>query len=107
MVVVLLSSAGLPADGTSDLQVGLRPAMGLIKGSVGEDFVVPCVDFVLTISPVGGPATRVAVADCQRMVWEGGRWRIGPGAEPVSWPSIWPGTRASFDAGYQWLTASP
>ena len=26
-----------------------------------------------------------------------------PGEEPAEAPSLWPGTQASFDAGYQWL----
>ena len=104
---MLLTSAGLPADGTTDLQVGLQPAMGFLKGSVGEDFVVPCVDFVATLTPPGVVATRVAVADCQRMVWHRGRWTIGSGDEPATSPSTWPGTQASYDAGYQWLTVSP
>ena len=53
---------------------------------------------------------QVAAADCQRMVWQddatGGRWVIGPGEEPAEAPSLWPGTQASFDAGYQWLEVS-
>ena len=121
-VATLLSAAGSPAEGTPDLEVGLHPAMGLIRGGDAEDLgvsvVVPCVDFVATIrtdsaspSGVAGPTVsspvRVAVADCQRMVWAGGRWMIASGAEPPSSPSIWPGTQASYDAGYQWLTVSP
>lgn len=114
-VATLLSAAGLTADGGGELEVVLRPAMGLIKGQAGRDFVVPCVDFVATISPIstvrstGGGSVRVAVAvaDCQRMVWHGGSWRIGPGEEPAPAPSIWPGTRASYDAGYLWLEVAP
>ena len=109
-VVTLLSAVGMTADGGGELEVVLRPAMGLIKGHVGGDFVIPCVDFVATISTVrttsGGPV-RVAVADCQRMVWHEGGWRIGPGEEPAPAPSIWPGTRASYDVGYRWLEVSP
>ena len=110
-VAVLLSSVGLPADGTVDLRVGLRPAMGFIKGSVGEDFVVACVDFVATIGTpadtAGFAPTRVAVADCQRMVWHAGRWMIGVGEEPAPPPSLWPGTQASYAAGYRWLVVAP
>jgi hypothetical protein len=101
--------------------------MGLIKGSVGDRFVVPCVDLVITVTTTG-PTTpdttstdttgtdtrstaaavhRVAAADCQRMIWAGHRWIIGPGAEPAPAPSLWPGTQASLDAGYQWLEAPP
>ena len=77
--------------------------MGLIKGTVGADFVVPCVDFVITASTTSGTAQRVAAADCQRMVWAGDRWVIGPGDEPAPAPALWPGSQESFDAGYQWL----
>lgn len=102
-VAQLLSSAGLPADGADELVVELRPAMGLIKGGVGDSYVVPCVDFVLTVSVTGEAPQRVAVADCQRMRWVGERWVIGAGAEPAPAPSIWPGTAASHTAGYRWL----
>lgn len=102
----MLTAAGLPADGSEDLRVTLRPAMGLIKGSVG-DVVVSCVDFVMTVTATGASPQRVAVADCQRMTWDGDRWLIGAGDEPAPPPSIWPGTDASYDAGYRWLEASP
>jgi len=46
---------------------------------------------------------RVALADCQRMVWQGNRWVIGPGREPAPPPSIWPGTDVAIDAGYKEL----
>lgn len=100
-VASLLSAAELPATGSPDLSLQVIPAMGFIKGSVGEAFVVPCIDFVLVASTV--EVNRIAAADCQRMVWTQGRWMIGPGAEPAPAPSLWPGTQASFDAGYQWL----
>lgn len=102
-VAQLLSSADLPADGAEELVVELRPAMGLIKGRVGEGYVVPCVDFVLTVSVTGETPQRVAVADCQRMRWVAERWVIAAGAEPAPAPSIWPGTAASHAAGYRWL----
>lgn len=105
-VTVLLSSAGLPANGTTDLQVELRPAMGLID-ETSRDAVVSCVDFVVTVTTGRTPANRIAVADCQRMVWNDGRWVIGPGPEPTPSPSLWPGSQASYDAGYQWLEVSP
>jgi len=101
-VVTLLSAAGLPADGSGGLQITVAPAMGFIKGSVGSDFVVPCIDFVITAS-MGSQPQRIAAADCQRMVWDGERWMIGPGEEPAEAPSLWPGTQDSYDAGYQWL----
>jgi hypothetical protein len=99
-VATLLSTAGLPANAAAALTMNVRPAMGFIKGTVGADFVVPCINFIVTVS-VGGPSQSVAVADCQRMVWQARRWVIGPGAEPAPAPSLWPGTQASYDAGYQ------
>ncbi|MGH3420452.1 MAG: hypothetical protein ACRDOD_12805, partial [Streptosporangiaceae bacterium] len=100
-------SAGLPADGSTDLLIELRPAMGLINGTVGGDYAVPCVDFVASITARTGSVTRVAAADCQRMVWRTDRWMIGPGQEPPAAPSVWPGTSASYDVGYRWLGVSP
>jgi len=56
---------------------------------------------------------RGAVADCQRMVWQpdttqsngtGGRWMVGPGAEPATPPSVWPDTDLALSVGYRDLT---
>jgi len=110
-VATLLSAAGYPASGAPEMQIRLEPAMGFIKGTVGEDFVVPCVDYVISSvitsavvnSSAGGEVDRIAAADCQRMVWRRDRWVIGAGDEPAPAPSVWPGTQASIDAGYRWL----
>lgn len=106
-VADLLGSAGLSADARNGITIGVEPKMGFIKGTVGSDFVVPCVDFIITATLPGGQSQQVAAADCQRMVWQndpaGGRWLIGPGEEPSPAPSLWPGSQASVDAGYQWL----
>ena len=32
---------------------------------------------------------------------------IGPGEEPAEAPSLWPGTQASYDVGYQRLEPTP
>jgi hypothetical protein len=106
-VATMLSSAALPADGSGGLSVTVEPAMGFIKGSVGADFVIPCVDLVITASMEGAAAQRIAAVDCQRMIWSQDRWVVGPGEEPVPAPSLWPGTQESFDAGYQWLEVAP
>ena len=84
------------------LTVAATPEMGLVKGAVGSGYVVVCVDFVVTATVTS--TARVAAADCQRMVWSGGRWLIGPGPEPAQPPSVWPGTEAAHDAGYLELT---
>lgn len=106
-VAALLESAGLSSDGAGSITIGAEPKMGFIKGAVGEDFVVPCIDFIITAMTTSGQPQQVAAADCQRMVWQddssGGRWVIGPGEEPAQPPSLWPGSQVSFDAGYQWL----
>jgi hypothetical protein len=105
-VAILLESAGLPADGSSDLQVELRPAMALIHDPSPKR-ATPCVDFVMSTSALGATPSRVAVSDCQHMVWSGGRWMIGPGAEAASPPSVWPGSRSSYISGYRWIETVP
>lgn len=109
-MTALLESAGTPSDARDAITVSVEPAMGFIKGTVGADFVVPCIDFIVTATltaPAGTGAVaqprQVAAADCQRMVWRGDRWMVGAGDEPAAAPSLWPGSQASFDAGYEWL----
>jgi hypothetical protein len=81
-VAALLSAADVPADGTGQLTVTAVPSMGLIKGTVGDDYVVPCVNLTVTATlgstTLGGSTHRTAVADCQRMTCTGTRWVIGP-----------------------------
>jgi hypothetical protein len=96
-----LSAAGLSAGKAPNLALTATPMMGLIKAIDGVDWVVPCVD--LEVDATLERTARVAVADCQRMLWAGNRWVIGPGAEPAPPPSIWPGTDPAIDAGYQEL----
>jgi len=113
-VTIVLETAGLPATGSMVLHLELSPTMGLIRdspaghpaGRAGAQ-VTPCVDFVMTTSVPPGTPSQVAVADCQHMVWQRGRWLIGPGPEADPAPSLWPGTQASYDAGYEWLEVSP
>jgi hypothetical protein len=95
----LLDATSLSGDGSHQLVVVLTPLMGMIKGSVGPDFVVPCVDFELDVTLQ--QTARGAVADCQRMVWHSGRWMIGPGEEPAAPPSVWPGTDIAIGVGYR------
>ena len=95
-----LSPAG-PAGG-SGLAVRATPLMGMVKATDGPDWAVVCVDSVMNVTLKG--SGQLAVADCQRMAWDsaaGGRWVIGPGAEPAPAPSIWPGTDAAIDAGWK------
>ncbi|WP_232807360.1 hypothetical protein [Geodermatophilus chilensis] len=97
----LLNAAGLSGGGSPQLAVVLTPLMGQIKGSVGPDFVVPCVDFELDVTMQ--QTARGAIADCQRMVWHRDRWMIGPGEEPALAPSVWPGTDLAIGLGYRGL----
>lgn len=105
-VQTLLEAAGLPAHGSTDLEVQLDPAMGLIQDA-GIGTATVCVDFILTARVVGNHPDRVAVADCQHMTMRSGRWVIAPGEEAAPTPSLWPGTQASYDVGYQWLEVLP
>jgi hypothetical protein len=95
----LLNATGLSSGGSPQLAAVLTPRMGQIKGSVGPDFVVPCVDFELDVTLQ--QTARGATADCQRMVWHRDRWMIGPGDEPALPPSVWPGTDLAIDVGYR------
>jgi hypothetical protein len=95
----LFDSAELPPNGSSSLLMDLTPSMGQIKGSVGRDYAVVCVDYVLEVALQ--KSTMVAVADCQRMVWSGDRWRIGDGAQPFQASPVWPGTDAAIDLGWK------
>lgn len=95
----LLAAAGLSGAGSPQLAIVVRPAMGLIKGTVGADFAVVCVDYEFTVTLA--QTSRVAIADCQRMQWSGGRWLIGAGPEPAPAPSVWPGTDLAIEVGYQ------
>jgi hypothetical protein len=99
-----LTAAGLSGGGSPELALVVTPLMGLIKGTVGPDFVVACVDmeFDATLTQT----LRVAVADCQRMVWDGERWIVGPGTEPALAPSVWPDTDTAIDVGYRDLRAA-
>lgn len=94
-----LSSAGLSGAGSSQLAMVVTPVMGLIKGTVGPDFVVPCVDFQFDVTL--NSTQHVAEADCERMVWQGDRWVIGPGAEPANPPSVWADTDTAISVGYK------
>lgn len=109
-LVTLFDETGLSGGGSPLLAIVLTPVMGLIKGSVGPDYVIACADFELDVTLT--ETVRGAVADCQRMVWSptaGGaaRWMIGPGAEPATPPSVWPDTDTAIAVGYHDLRREP
>jgi hypothetical protein len=93
------NAAGLSGGGNDQLAIVATPLMGLIKGTVGPDFVLPCIDFEIDVTLQ--QTSRGAVADCQRMVWTGSRWMIGPGSEPAPAPSVWPDTDTAIAVGYR------
>lgn len=112
-------AAGLSGGGSAQLSLVATPLMGLIKGTVGPDFVIPCVDFEIDATLT--TTARVGIADCERMVWTptssapptmssssvsatGGRWMVGPGSEPATPPSVWPDTDTAITVGYHDLT---
>ena len=80
-MAALLESAGMSSDAQNTITIAVEPKMGFIKGTVGDDFVVPCIDFIITATTTAGQPQQVAAADCQRMVWQDGRWVIGEGDE--------------------------
>jgi hypothetical protein len=94
-----LNSAGLSGGGGSQLSLVVTPLMGLIKGTVGSDFVLPCVDFQFDVTLQ--TTVHVAAADCQRMVWRDDRWVVGPGPEPANPPSVWADTDIAITVGYK------
>ena len=101
----LFDAAGLSGGGSPQLALVLTPLMGLVKGSVGADFTVPCIDFELDVTLT--LTARGATADCQRMAWNGVRWMIAPGAEPATPPSVWPDTDTAIAVGYRDLRPEP
>lgn len=96
-----LGAAGAP-KGTADLTSTFTPVAGQIKGSVGRDFVVACVlgEWQVTYRET----SSAGAADCQRMAWVEGRWRIGAGDQPAYAPSAWPGSADAVRAGWRALT---
>ncbi|WP_285601814.1 hypothetical protein [Kineosporia sp. NBRC 101731] len=95
----LLNAAELPSTGSPQLSVRFVPAMGLIKGRVGDDYVVACVDYVAETA-MHATATA-AVADCQRMTWVKDHDQT-----PGLWPMIVSDTMPSTGAlvGIDWLS---
>ena len=72
----LLSAAGLSGAGSPQLAIVVRPVMGLIKGTVGPDFVVVCVNFEFTVT------VRADLADRDRRLPAHGLGRGPVGDRP-------------------------
>lgn len=76
------------------------PAMAMVKGTDGSDWVVACV--LLDVQVSIRRDARMGYGHCSRMQWADGRWQIAPGAAPAKAPSAWPGSVAAVAAG--WLS---
>ena len=95
----ILTAAGAP-HGSAQLTSTWTLTHAQIKGVLDDgNFVVACVlgEFDASYRST----VRAGVGDCQRMVWHGGRWWIGPGTQPAFAPSTWPGSASCVRAGWQ------
>ena len=89
-VSAILTAAGTP-QGSTELTSTWTLTHAQVKGVLDDgNFVVACVlgEFDANYRST----VRAGVGDCQRMVWHGGRWWIGPGEQPAFAPSTWPGS---------------
>jgi hypothetical protein len=82
-------------------EVSYSVVQGQIKGTVGKDFVVACV--LGEFNAMLNASAKIGVGDCQRMVWNDGRWWIGPGAQPPEAPHAWPGSADAVRGGWREL----
>lgn len=97
-VDAILRAAGAPA-GSPEVTGSWTLTHAQVKGALDDgDFVVACVLGELAASY--HTVARVGAGDCQRMLWQDGRWWIGPGAQPAYPPSTWPGSPDCVRAGW-------
>jgi hypothetical protein len=100
-VQTFLAASGQEGDARDDTtMVAAIPAAGLVKGVDGPDWVLACV--LLDVRASITADARIGWGHCERMVWSGGRWLIGPGSPPAAAASTLPGSQTAADAG--WLT---
>lgn len=98
-VTAILTAAGKP-QGALGLTSTWTLTHGQVKGVLDDgDFVVACV--LGELDATYRSSVRAGVGDCQRMAWQGGRWRIAPGAQPSFAPSTWPGSADCARAGWR------
>ena len=98
-VSAVLTAAGAPR-GSTELTSTWTLTHAQIKGVLDDgNFVVACVlgEFDANYRA----SVRAGVGDCQRMLWQQGRWWIGPGAQPAFAPSTWPGSAQCVRAGWR------
>jgi hypothetical protein len=101
-VSAILSAAGTP-DGSGELTSTWTLTHAQVKGVLDDGkFVVACMlgEFDANYRST----VRAGIGDCQRMVWQGDRWWIGPGAQPTFAPSTWPGSPDCVRAGWREVT---
>lgn len=97
-----LNASGIP-NGSSQLQATYTVTEAQVKGMVGDDFVLACVNGEFDAALLDN-SVRVGAADCARMVWTDARWQIGAGTQPTTPPNAWPGTAEAAQAGWRPLT---
>jgi len=98
-VTAILQAIGQP-KGSSSITATWTLTHAQVKGVLaGGDFVLACV--LGELDATYRSTARAGVGDCQRMVWQDGRWHIGPGAQPAFAPSTWPGSADCVRAGWQ------
>ncbi|WP_226353124.1 hypothetical protein [Pseudonocardia sp. ICBG601] len=99
-------SAGLPARGPKPgMSITWTPAEALVKGTVGDRFVVVCVLGEFTFD-FKGQVVSGGMGDCQAMrrvqAADGTeQWRIARAPHAAQAPSPWPGTAEAVAAGYR------
>ncbi|MGV1009837.1 MAG: hypothetical protein ACOYBY_14690 [Dermatophilaceae bacterium] len=97
-VSALLQAAGAPG-GSPEVTGSWTLTHAQVKGVLDDGhFVLACVLGELAASY--HTVDRIAAADCQRMLWQDGRWWIGPGGQPAYPPSTWPGSADCVRAGW-------
>lgn len=100
-VTAILRAIG-QRDGSSTVTATWTLTHAQVKGVLaGGDFVLACV--LGELDATYHSTARAGVGDCQRMIWQNGRWHLGPGAQPAFAPSTWPGSADCIRAG--WLEA--
>jgi hypothetical protein len=84
----------------SAVQISVDPVAGIIKGTVGQDWVLACV--LLDFTAAKSDSKRFGYGHCARMAWVDDRWQVAAGKPPADAPSALPDTQAAVDAG--WLS---
>ena len=98
-VQAFLSASGQEGNAKDETtMVAAVPAAAQVKGTDGPDWVLACVLLDVRASIVAD--ARIGWGHCERMVWTGDRWLIGPGLPPAIAPSTWPGSQPAIDAGW-------